>query len=454
MPPWVPRAIALFFAGVVALWALHWMFFALRSLLIMLALSLMISFALEPAVNRLERMGIRRSMGTLIVFVLTLLATVVFGWIIGRLIADQSAELIDSAPGYIEEAQGWANERFNAQIDADKLLAEFQEGGRLSDLATAIAPNIVAVGTRLLVVMFQALTVLMFSFYLVADGPRFRTALCSLLPPERQRDVLRAWEVAIAKTGGYLFSRAVLALASMVFHWIAFAAVGIPSPAALALWVAVVSQFVPVVGTYLAGLLPALVGLAERPVSALWVLGLVFLYQQLENYLLAPRVTAHTMEVHAAVAFGAVIAGGALLGPIGAVVALPLTATLTALVSSMLERHEVVDDRLVTAQTRPSLRRLFGVGRHEELTTTDPSDPAGTATWTQTRVVAEADLTAESTSTERAITETTLTEITAITEITGTTATDATVGSGDGDPMGISTAPAVSRSDDPDRPGG
>jgi predicted PurR-regulated permease PerM len=173
-----------------------------------------------------------------------------------------------------------------------------------------------------------------------------------MLPPDRQRNVLRAWEIAIDKTGGYLYSRAVLALASLIFHWIAFAVVGVPSPAALALWVAVVSQFVPVIGTYLAGLLPALIALAERPVSALWVLGLVAVYQQLENYLLAPRITAHTMQVHAAVAFGAVIAGAALLGPIGAVLALPVTATLTSLFSSYFERHEVV-----TGHPRPSRRR-------------------------------------------------------------------------------------------------
>ncbi len=357
-PPWVPRAIALFLGGLALLWALAWLFVQLRSLLIMLAVSLMISFALEPAVNRLERMGLRRGVGTLCVFAVTLVAAGLFGWIIGRLVSDQSAQLIDSGPKYIEEAQRWINDNFNTQIDAEKLLAEFQEGGRLSDAAAAIAPNIVAVGSWVLVVLFQALTVAMFSYYLVADGPRLRRTICSLLPPDRQRNVLRAWEVAIDKTGGYIYSRAVLALASLIFHWIGFAAVGVPSPVALALWVAVVSQFVPVVGTYLAGLLPALVALAERPVSALWVVGLILVYQQVENYLLAPRITAKTMQVHAAVAFGAVIAGAAVLGPIGAVMALPVTATLTALASSYFERHEVITDRL-TNEDVPVRRRRW-----------------------------------------------------------------------------------------------
>ncbi len=361
MPPWLPRAIALFLAGLVLLWTLGWLFVQLRSLLIMLAVSLMISFALEPAVNRLERLGLRRGVGTLLVFVMTTVAAALFGWIIGRLVTDQSAQLIESGPGYIEQAERWINGNFNTKIDTEKLLAEFQEGGRLSDAAAAIAPNIVAVGSAVVVVLFQGLTVAMFSYYLVADGPRLRRAICSLLPPARQREVLRAWEVAIDKTGGFMYSRAVLALASLIFHWIGFAAVGIPSPVALALWVAVISQFVPVIGTYLAGTLPVLVALAENPPSALWVLALVLVYQQLENYLLAPRITAHTMQVHSAVAFGSVIAGAAILGPVGAVLALPVTATLTALASGYLARHEVVHDRLTRDQA--VIRRRWMVAR-------------------------------------------------------------------------------------------
>ena len=99
--------------------------------------------------------------------------------------------------------------------------------------------------------------------------------------------------------------------------------------------------------------------LAERPVSALWLLAVILVYQQVENYLLAPRVTAHTMEVHAAVAFGAVLAGAAILGPIGAILALPVTTTLTALTSSLVQRHEVVDDRLTdpAPQNRSRWRR-------------------------------------------------------------------------------------------------
>jgi len=160
-------------------------------------------------------------------------------------------------------------------------------------------------------VLFQIFTVLLFSYYLVADGPRLRRSICSRLRPNQQRQVLDAWELAITKTGGYLYSRALLAVISSFFHWVAFQAVGIPAPVAMALWVGFVSQFLPVIGTYIAGVLPLVLTFIDSPVKALVIIGFIAVYQQLENYLFAPKVTARTLELHPALAFGGALVGSA-----------------------------------------------------------------------------------------------------------------------------------------------
>jgi predicted PurR-regulated permease PerM len=121
---------------------------------------------------------------------------------------------------------------------------------------------------------------------------------------------------------------------------------------ALALWVGVVSQFLPVVGTYLAGALPVLVAFIDSPMKAVILLVFVVLYQQVENYLLLPRITARTMDLHPAVAFGAAIAGGAVLGPVGAVLAIPGAAMVQALLTNAGTRHEVIDSHLVRMPPR------------------------------------------------------------------------------------------------------
>ena len=127
-------------------------------------------------------------------------------------------------------------------------------------------------------------------------------------------------------------------------HWLVFWLVGAPFPMPMALWVGLISQFVPVVGTYIAGALPVLIGLLDQPSTGLAILIAIVVYQQVENYLLQPKVTAHTMEIHVTVAFGSVIAGSLLLGAVGAATALPAAATLQAFLSSYLERHEVVQE--------------------------------------------------------------------------------------------------------------
>lgn len=352
MPRWVPRAIVLFFLGVVSLYVLAWLFTRLRGLLIILLVSLFLSFALEPAVNHLQSRGWRRGAATATVFVG---ATAIFGlflFLIGQLLVDQVVNLVDEAPGYIERSERWINETFDADVNADDLVQEFQEGGAAGDLAGDLAGNIVTTAGTVLNVLFQGLTILLFTYYLVADGPRLRRSLLSAMNTERQREVLRVWDIAIEKTGGYIYSRALLAAFSAIFSGIAFSIIGVPFPVPLALWVGVFSQFVPVIGTYIAGALPVAIALIADPIDALWVLGVIVVYQQVENYLFAPRITAQTMDIHPAVAFGGVIAGAALLGPVGALLALPAAATLQAFVSTYVKRHEVVESPL-TRRQRP-----------------------------------------------------------------------------------------------------
>jgi len=342
MPRWVPRAIVLFFVGIAVLSTLAWTVQRLRTLLILILVSLFLSFAIEPAVNRLERMGFRRGLGTLMVFAVLAAALGGFGFAIGSLLADQVTNFVDEAPGYIDDIEKWAQESLGVELDAEELQNEFLEGGAASDLATRLAGDLVGLGTRAFNLLLQLLTVLLFTFYLVSDGPRLRRTVCSVLSEERQGTVLRIWELAIEKTGGYIYSRTLLGLASFVFHWIAFAIIGVPFPLPLALWVGVTSQFIPVIGTYLAGFFPILIALLNEPIHALWVFIAVVAYQQVENYILAPPVTAQTMDVHPAVAFGAVLAGVGLLGAVGALLALPAAAVFQAFISTYLHERGMV----------------------------------------------------------------------------------------------------------------
>ena len=344
LPPWLFRAIMTSAAALGGLFVLAWLVEQLKMLLVIILVSFFLSFALEPAVNRMERMGIRRGLGTGITFLVILAALGLFLWAIGAVLADQIGEFADDAPGYINDIEDWVEDAFDIEVDAQGLLEEFQEGGAVANLATRLADNLINLGATVLQVLFQILTIVLFTFYLVAEGPKLRRNVCSLLRPDRQRQVLYIWELAVSKTGGYIYSRLILAVVSFLVHWLVFWLVGAPFPMPMAMWVGLVSQFVPVVGTYIAGALPVIIGLLDKPSVGLAILIAIMVYQQVENYLLQPRVTAHTMEIHVTVAFGSVIAGSLLLGAVGAVLALPAAATIQAFMASYVERQEVVQE--------------------------------------------------------------------------------------------------------------
>jgi len=348
MPKWVPRAIVLFWMMFLAALVARELFHQLSSFLLLVLVSIFLAFAIEPGVNRLAKRGWRRGSGTLLIIFGVIAFIGGFLGAVGTLVGSQLADVLKNSEMYVNDTVDFVNNTFNANIDPAEVNASIADPkGPVQKFIKNQQGKVISLSVNALGASLQLLTIVLFTFYFVADGPRLRRVICSRLPEAKQRAVLRTWDLAIAKTGGYLYSRALLALVSAFFHWIAFQAIGTPAPIAMALWVGIVSQFLPVVGTYLAGVLPLLLTFFDSPFKALLVVAFVLVYQQLENYLISPRITARTLHVHAAVAFGSAIVGGAILGPVGAVLALPAAAMAQALIGSWGPRHDVIDDDLV-----------------------------------------------------------------------------------------------------------
>jgi len=325
---------------------------SLSTFILLLAVSLFLSLAIEPGVNRLAARGWRRGTGTGTILLGVVIIFLLFVTAIGTLVGTQVADLLSNSEAYISDTVDVVNDTFNTSINGQEVIDTFNDpNGPVQEFIESQQDKAVQLSVTALGVLLQFFTVLLFTFYLVADGPKLRRAILSRLSPRRQGHVLRAWEIAITKTGGYLYSRALLALLSAVFHWIVFQSLGTAAPVALALWVGIISQFLPVVGTYIAGVLPLLLTFLDSPLKALIVLVAIVVYQQIENYLFAPRITARTMELHPALAFGAALGGATVLGAVGAVLALPAAAMVQALISDWGRRHTVIDNGLTATQS-------------------------------------------------------------------------------------------------------
>ncbi|MFJ7266586.1 AI-2E family transporter [Streptomyces sp. NPDC099050] len=367
MPRWLPRAVILVLALVACFQLGSWAFHQLIGLLVNILIAFFLALAIEPAVARMAARGMRRGLATFLVFLGVFVGAVGFVVLLGSVLAAQIIDLVEGFPGYLDSLIGSINDTFHTDLSRLDIQDSLLHSDWLQKYVQNSASGVLDVSATVLGGLFKLLTIGLFSFYFAADGPRLRRALCSVLPPRKQAEVLRAWEIAVTKTGGYLYSRGLMALISGIAHYIVLAVLDVPYAPALAVWVGLVSQFIPTIGTYLAGALPMLLAFTVNPWYALYVLGFVVVYQQFENYVLQPKLTSKTVDIHPAVAFGSVIAGTALLGAVGALIAIPAVATMQAFLGAYVKRYAVTGEDTpggsVAGATAPRRRRVRIPGR-------------------------------------------------------------------------------------------
>lgn len=344
MPTWLPRAVILIVGTLLATYFGLQLLVKLQDIVFWLVTALFLSFALEPLVNNLQKRGWKRGLATGTILFIFILVAFVFVAAMVPLMITQIKELVETAPSWVNRISDILESSFGIKVTTEDLLAQIQSANvSLGSTASNVAGDILNLSNKIIGGIFQMFTILLFTFYFVAEGPQIRRKLLSFLPKNQQKVVLETWEVAIDKTGGYLYSRLLLAVVSAIVTFLVLTVIGVPFALPLALWMGLISQFIPVVGTFIAASLPLLVALLENPWSALTFVIFVILYQQFENYVIGPKITAKTMQLHPAVAVGAALIGGTLAGVLGAFLSLPLAAIAQVTIGAYVKRHEIID---------------------------------------------------------------------------------------------------------------
>jgi predicted PurR-regulated permease PerM len=386
MPPWLPDAIklagkrlgfALFAAGISILVFLY-LVDQLSSFLTILGTALFLSFALEPAVDWLAARGWRRGEATGLIFVILLAVIVLLLALIIPAVIQGFQQLVQNAPSLVDKLAQWLKP-LGIDLSTQELIQKLQQNAQqVISSATNLAGSAFGIASSLIGGLFRWATIGLFTFYLVAQGPQFRRALLSRMRPERQARVLFVWEQAIQQTGGYFYSRLLLAVINGSGMYLTLRLTNVPFAAPLAIFEGLIAEFIPIVGTYIGGAVPVLVAFLASTSSGLWALGYILVYQQIENYILSPRITAKTMSLHPAVAFAAALIGGALGGLLTAFLALPVAGVIQASVKEWSKSYEVMDDVLTeqakTVERRRVVDRLL---RRFRSRTSPPRDGSG-----------------------------------------------------------------------------
>jgi predicted PurR-regulated permease PerM len=339
---WVFRTLILFTAA--ALLGL-WIFQQNVKFILLLMLALLFAIAMEPAVSALAKRGWKRGAATGVVMLgLTLMASA-FVALFGGVLFSQASSLISDLPTLVTKFTEWVSATFNQDVNPDTLIKELNiQPAQVAGWAGNFAGGFVGIITAIVGGLFQVLTLLLFSFYLAADAPRLRRTIGSMMSPSAQKVLVTTWDITVKKTGGFVISKLLMALASATAHSLFFAAIGLPYWLPLGLITGITSQFIPTVGTYIGILIPVLFAAFSDPISAVYIIIFALVYQQFENYLLSPRLSQLTMDIHPAVAFGSVIVFANLFGAVGAIVSVPIAAAMVALLDTYGRRYELIPE--------------------------------------------------------------------------------------------------------------
>jgi predicted PurR-regulated permease PerM len=344
--------LVLIVAAVGAIAALH-LIGQLTGFLTIIVTALFLSFAIEPGVNWLAARGWRRGSATGLIFIIVFLAIVGLLALVIPAIVTGFRQLITSAPHLVDTFVKFAN-KLGLHLTAEKITAQIQANSRtIAGSAAGLASNIFGITASILAGLFHWATVALFTFYIVAEGPHLRRVICGKLPPQRQEEVLFIWEQAIEKTGGYFYSRLLLAVINGTGMYVTLRLFNVPFAAPLAIFEGIVAEFIPIVGTYIAGVAPLLVALLTSVTAGIGALAYILIYQQVENYFLSPRLTARTMNLHPAIAFAAAFIGGALGGVLAAFLALPAAGVIQAAVQEYGGRRYAVVESELTSDVQP-----------------------------------------------------------------------------------------------------
>jgi predicted PurR-regulated permease PerM len=170
--------------------------------------------------------------------------------------------------------------------------------------------------------------------------PRIRTGLVRLFPVERRPRAHQVVDLVVDKVGGYMIGNIIISIIAGVASFVAFTVLGVPFAVPLAFVVAI-CDLIPMIGATLGAVIGVSVALFTSHLATTVLVAAFFLgYQQLENYLIAPRVLRTTVELGAAAVLVAGLIGAAVLGLIGALMAIPVAAAFNVLLNERLVAHE------------------------------------------------------------------------------------------------------------------
>jgi predicted PurR-regulated permease PerM len=305
--------------------------YVVRNILVLVLIALFLAVSLEPPVRWLMRKRLKRPFAVAVVVGMVFVFFVAFIWSIVPPIVEQGAHLAADLPGYLSKVSEESNgireitDRYHLTDRLTSLMADLP--GRLAGGAVGsvvkVAATLASVGT-----------VAVLTIYFMAALPTIRENVVRLFPHKSRSRVAAALDVVVDKVGGYMIGNIVISLFAGTAAFICLELVGVPFALPLAIAVAI-ADLIPMIGATLGAVICVVIAVLTVGIWPRAIIVVLFFvaYQQIENYYLAPRVMRNTVDMPSVAVLLAALIGGGVLGLVGAVMAIPIAATVKVLLS-------------------------------------------------------------------------------------------------------------------------
>lgn len=329
-----------FFGGLGALTA-YWLgsqVLAVGSILVLIVVSMFLAAGLNPVVEWFMKRGLQRSWSVLMVIVMVLAGLGLFVAAIVPVIGDQVALLTENAPGWLDQLQQNRQvQRWNEDYELIEKAKDYIADG---DFTQSLFGGVLGVGLAVLSALANSFIVIVLTLYFLANLPATKSALFQLAPASRRDRVTRLGDRMIQGVGGYVSGAFVVSVCAGMVSLVFLFIVGLGDYAVALSFVVGLLSLIPMVGATIAMVIVSAIGFTNSVTTGIVCLIFYAAYQQVENYFVYPRVMKRSVDVPGSVTVIAALLGAALLGVVGALLAVPTAAAVLLLVKEVFVRRQ------------------------------------------------------------------------------------------------------------------
>jgi predicted PurR-regulated permease PerM len=324
--------------GLFVAWWLGEQVVSISSVLLQIVVALFLAAGLNPVVEFFERRGLRRGYAVLTVIVGVLAALTLFVVAFVPVITDQVAMISEKAPEWLESLQ--RNRQAQRLDDQFHLIDKVRDYVAKGDFAGSVFGGVLGVGLAVLGALANTFVVTVLTLYFLASLDKTKRALYQLAPASRRERVTKLGDRIIQAVGGYVSGAFVVAACAGITSLIFLFVVGLGQYAVALAFVVALLDVIPMIGATIGAVIVTAIGFAEDPKIGLACLVFYLIYQQVENYLIYPKVMSSSVDVPGSVTVIAALIGAALLGVVGALLAIPTAAALLMLTREVFIRKQ------------------------------------------------------------------------------------------------------------------